>query len=66
MTLVMHATEPLLWVSFNGADETRAMGIRVVIYVVTAVIVVIFTGKNLGRKEMTPSQVKPENVVVTV
>ena len=66
MTLVMHATEPLLWVSFNSADETRAMGIRVVIYVVTAVIVVIFTGKNLGRKETTPLQVNPENVVVPV
>ena len=66
MTLVMHATEPLLWVSFNGADETRAMGIRVLIYVVTAVIVVIFAGKNLGRKETSLSQVNPENIVVPV
>jgi membrane protease YdiL (CAAX protease family) len=53
LTLIMHATEPLLWVSFTGADETRAMGIRVLIYVVTAAIIVLATGKNLGRKETT-------------
>lgn len=63
MTLVMHATEPLLWVSFNGADETRAMGIRVLIYVVTAVIVVLLTGKNLGRKATSPTQTEMENVI---
>ena len=64
MTLVMHATEPLLWVSFNGADETRAMGIRVLIYVVTAVIVVIFAGKNLGRKDTLEVSADTEKAAV--
>lgn len=65
LTLIMHATEPLLWVSFTGADETRAMGIRVLIYVVTATIVVLLTGKNLGRKEAIPAQTDLENVTVS-
>ena len=66
LTLIMHATEPLLWVSFTGADETRAMGIRVLIYVVTAAIVVLLTGKNLGRKETAPAQTDLESVTVSV
>lgn len=65
LTLIMHATEPLLWVSFTGADETRAIGIRVLIYVVTATIVVLLTGKNLGRKEASPAQTGLENVTVS-
>ena len=66
LTLIMHATEPLLWVSFTSVEETQAMGIRVLIYVVTAAVVMLLTGKNLGRKETTLSQVNPENVVVPV
>ena len=64
MTLVMPATEPLLWVSFNGADEARAMGIRVLVYVVTAVIVVIFAGKNLGRKDTLEVSADTEKAAV--
>ena len=56
LTLIMHAAEPLLWISFTGADETRAMGLLVLVYVVTAVIVVLLTGKNLGRKETPATQ----------
>ena len=56
LTLIMHATEPLLWISFTGADETRATVIRVLIYVATAVIVVLLAGKNLGRKETLATQ----------
>ena len=65
LTLMMHATEPLLWVSFTGADETRAIGIRVLIYVVTATIVVLLTGKNLGRKEAAPAQTGLDNIAVS-
>ena len=65
LTLIMHATEPLLWVSFTGADEARAMGIRVLIYVVTATIVVLLTGKNLGRKEVVSAQTDLEAVTIS-
>jgi len=64
LTLIMHATEPLLWVSFTGVYETRAMGIRVIIYVVTATIVVLLTGKNLGRKEVVLAPTDLRNVAV--
>lgn len=43
--------EILLWVSFSGADEARAVAIRVLIYVAMATIVVLSTGKKLERKE---------------
>jgi len=66
LTLIMHAVEPLIWVSFTGVEDARAVGLRMAIYAVTAVIVVLLTGKNLGRKETTPTQINPENVAVPV
>ena len=62
LTLLMHATEPLIWVNFTGADNARAVGLRVTIYAVTAVIVILLTGKNLGRKEAARAQSEMENV----
>jgi membrane protease YdiL (CAAX protease family) len=66
LTLIMHAVEPLIWVSFPGADDARAVSLRVAIYAITAVIVVISTGKNLGRKVTPTTQANLENVVVPV
>ena len=66
LTLIMHAVEPLIWVNFTGADDARAVGLRMAIYAVTAVIVVLLTGKNLGRKESTQTLINPENVAVPV
>jgi len=63
LTLIMHAVEPLLAVSFSAADETRFMGLLVLVYVITAATVVLFTGKNLGRKEITPTQPELESVI---
>lgn len=60
LTLIMHAAETALWVSFTRVDETRAMGLLVLVYVATAAIVVALTGKNLGRKEVTPVQAELE------
>jgi len=65
LTLIMHAAEPLLWVSFSAADETRAMGLLVLVYVVTATIVVLVTGKNLGRKATVPSHEDLEKMPAT-
>lgn len=65
LTLIMHATEPLLWVSFTGADETRVTVIRVLIYVAIATIVVLLTGKNLGRNAASPAQTDLENIAVS-
>ena len=61
LTLLMHATEPLIWVNFTGADDARAVGLRVTIYAVTAVIIILLTGNNLGRKETAQAQVDWEN-----
>jgi membrane protease YdiL (CAAX protease family) len=61
LTLIMHAVEPLVAVSFSGADETRFMGLLVLVYVITAVLVVLFTGKNLGRKEASQTQAEREH-----
>ena len=66
LTLIMHAVEPLIWVNFTGADDARAVGLRMAIYAVTAVIVVLLTGKDLGRKESTQTLINPENVAVPV
>ena len=66
LTLIMHAAEPLLWVSFTGADETRAMGLLVLVYVVTAVIVVLLTGKNLGRKETPTTRTDMQHLATPV
>lgn len=63
LTLIMHAIEPALQVQFSGADETRYMGLLVLVYVITAAIVVLLTGKNLGRKETTPTQAELERVI---
>jgi membrane protease YdiL (CAAX protease family) len=62
LTLIMHAIESLIWVNFTGADGTRAIALRVLIYAVTAAMVVLFTGKNLGRKETITTQASPEKV----
>jgi membrane protease YdiL (CAAX protease family) len=51
LTLIMHASEPLLQVDFAGADGTRYMGLLVLVYVAAAVIIVMLAGKELGRKE---------------
>lgn len=42
------------------------MAIRVLIYVATATIVVLSTGKKLERKETPPMQADTENVVAPV
>lgn len=62
LTLLMHATEPLIWVSFTGANDTRAVAIWVTIYAMTAAIVVLSTGQNLGRKEIARAQAEMEIV----
>jgi membrane protease YdiL (CAAX protease family) len=51
LTLLMHVTDGLIWANFTGADGTRYRGLLVLVYVVTAVIVVFLTGKNLGQAE---------------
>jgi membrane protease YdiL (CAAX protease family) len=56
LTLIMHAAEPLIWINFTGADGIRAVVLRVLLYAVTAVIVVLLAGKSLGRKETTQPQ----------
>jgi len=61
MTLMMHAVEPLINVSFAGVYETQYVIMRVSIYTITAVIVVLLTGKNLGRKGTAPIQADLEN-----
>ncbi|MEW6404024.1 MAG: type II CAAX endopeptidase family protein [Chloroflexota bacterium] len=66
LTLIMHATEPLLWVNFTGTDDARAYGIRVAIYALTGVIVALSAGKNLGRKESTPLKADFENAAAPV
>lgn len=63
LTLIMHAVEPVLQVRFTGADETRFMGLLVLVYVVTAAVVILLAGKNLGRKVPAPSQAELESVV---
>ena len=64
LTLIMHAVEPLIWVNFTGADDARAVGLRMAIYAVTAVIIVLFAGKNLGRKDMRELSADMEQVAV--
>lgn len=61
LTLLMHVTDGLVWANFTGADGARYMGLLVVVYVVTAVIVVLLTGKNLGKKRVTarPTNLQP-------
>jgi hypothetical protein len=66
LTLIMHAVEPLLQIRFGGADETRFMILLVVIYVVTAIVVVLFTGKNLGLKTTPEAQADLQRAVTTV
>lgn len=51
LPLLMHAVEPLVNANFTGVYQTRYVVVRVSVYAVTAVIVVLLTGKNLGRKE---------------
>lgn len=64
LTLIMHAAEPLLQVSFTGADGTRFGVLLVLTYVVTAAFVVLLTGRNLGQKKtaLAQSPLKPEVV----
>jgi membrane protease YdiL (CAAX protease family) len=61
LTLIMHAVEPLIWVNFTGVDDARVVGLRMAIYAVTAVIIILLTGNNLGRKETAQAQVDWEN-----
>jgi membrane protease YdiL (CAAX protease family) len=63
LTLIMHAIEPLVAFSFSGADETRFMGLLVLLYVITASLIVLFTGKNLGKKEIAQTQTEGEHAV---
>ena len=53
LTLMMHATEPLISVNFTGIYETQYVLIRVLTYAVMAVIIILLTGRNLGRKQTT-------------
>jgi membrane protease YdiL (CAAX protease family) len=55
LTLMMHATEPLLWVSSTGAYETQGVLLRVALFAIAAVIVVLMAGKNLGRRGAEPT-----------
>ena len=66
LTLIMHAVEPLIWVNFTGVDNARAVGLRMAIYAGTAIIVMLFAGKNLGRKVTPTTQANLENVIVPV
>ena len=66
LTLIMHAVEPLIWINFTGADDARAVGLRMAIYAGTAIIVMLFAGKNLGRKVTPTTQANLENVIVPV
>ena len=66
LTLIMHAVEPLIWVNFTGVDDARAVGLRMAIYAGTAIIVVLFAGKNLGRKVMPATKANLENAAVPV
>ena len=66
LTLIMHAVEPLIWVNFTGVDDARAVGLRMAIYAGTAIIVMLFAGKNLGRKVTPTTQANLENVIVPV
>jgi len=61
LTLMMHATETLLWVNTAGTNDVRAYGMRVAIYALTGAIVALLAGKNLGRKETTPIEADLEN-----
>ena len=62
LTLIMHATEPMINVNFSGVHETQYVMLRVTIYAMTALIVVILTGKNLGQKETVSTQTEMENL----
>ena len=64
ITFLMHAVEPLINVSFTGIYETQYVIMRVSIYAIVAVIVVLLTSKNLGRKETAQAQVDLENLTV--
>lgn len=66
LTLLMHVTDGLINISFTGAYQTRYMALLVSAYVVTAVIVVLLTGKNLGRKETptTQTDLQPASTLV--
>jgi len=66
LTLLMHVTDGLVRVNFTGADETRYMGLLVLVYVITAVIVVLFTGKNLGRKDTQATQAELQSTAAAV
>jgi membrane protease YdiL (CAAX protease family) len=65
LTLIMHATEPMINVNFSGVHETQYVMLRVTIYAMTALIVVILTGKNLGQKETVSTQTEMENLAAT-
>jgi membrane protease YdiL (CAAX protease family) len=65
LTLIMHATEPMINVNFSGVYETQYVMLRVTIYAMTALIVVILTGKNLGQKETVSTQTEMENLAAT-
>jgi membrane protease YdiL (CAAX protease family) len=66
LTLLMHVTDGLVRVNFSGADETRYMGLLVLVYVITAVIVVLLTGKNLGRKDTQAAQAELQPTAAAV
>lgn len=66
LTLIMHASEPLINAHFTGVYETQYVMLRVSVYVITALIVVLLAGKNLGIKEIISTQENPENVIVPI
>jgi membrane protease YdiL (CAAX protease family) len=63
LTLIMHAIEPALQVQFTGAAEIRYIGLLVLVYVITATLVALLTGKNLGRKENSPKRAELESAI---
>ena len=65
LTLIMHATEPMINVNFSGVHETQYVMLRVTIYAMTALIVVILTGKNLGQKETVSTQTEMKKLAAT-
>jgi membrane protease YdiL (CAAX protease family) len=54
LPFLMHVVEPLINANFIGVYQTQYIMLRVSIFALTAVIVALLAGKNLGRKETTP------------
>jgi membrane protease YdiL (CAAX protease family) len=63
LTLIMHATEPIINANFTGAYETRYLILRVSLYALAALIVVLFAGKNMGLKHPASMEIGQAQVI---